>query len=79
MNGRAVHAHFLKEPTVQHGHDATATIIFAGPWRLLEAPCGWRTRRFIFKLFKFGNNPVPQGFKPEAGGVFLGFDSGHCG
>ena len=74
-----MHAHFLKEPAVQHGHDAPAAIVVAGPRRLLEAACGCRTRHFIFKGFKRGDNPVPQGFKPEAGGFFLGFDIGHCG
>ncbi len=79
MDGRAMNARLLEQPAVQHGHDAAAAIVFAGPWGLLEAACGCRTRRFIFKLFELGNNPVPQGFKPEAGGIFLAFDSGHCG
>src|SRR5688572_21001474 len=74
-----MNAHFLKEPAVQHGHHATAAIVFTGPRRLLEAAGGCRTCRFIFQLFKFGDNPVPQGFKPEAGRVFLSFNTGHCG
>lgn len=72
-----MNANFFKEATVQHGHDAATAIVFPNPGGLLKATRRRRTGHFSLESFKLDNNTVPQGFEPETGDVFLGFDVGH--